>query len=51
MIRPSVLTFFVALAIAAILTPIARSLALRLKILDQPDLTKFTRVLNHVLVE
>ena len=36
MIPTSALTFFVALAIAAILTPIARSLALRLKILDQP---------------
>ena len=37
MIPTSALTFCVALVIAAILTPIARSLALRLKILDQPD--------------
>ncbi len=36
MIRTSALTFFVAVAIAAILTPIARNLALRLRILDQP---------------
>ena len=36
MIRTSALTFFVALAIAAILTPIARNLALRLRILDEP---------------
>ena len=36
MIPTSALTFFAALAIVAILTPITRSLALRLEVLDQP---------------
>ena len=36
MIPTSALTFFAALAIAFVLTPAARDLALRLKILDQP---------------